>query len=408
MLGNFRHLFVEKANTYATIPTGILESLAVDLPEGYSYVDVGDGFCFLNVPSGTKIKGRLYIEGATEDNLAKCKNFNDLIRYSVNLQKPICLLPDEHGNYYLGDTVLPFSQLLQAPLRDLDIVEGSLRYMPEKLNMTFRFMLTVEETTEYITLTRVPFNSVDYLKFVSKEENGFVISVLVKLDEPKMTVNVAADISNAGSVENVCRSIYLFNQFVAGKAKVFNEYVNVDNEAKLTPYDDETVEYWNQLLALEKVFNVQFDVSNGVYELEVKKVRALYRSIILKKPFRINESILKLDGIGEYSTTEEIESMEGREMYFRYLMEEDFNIMGVELSYVGIKYIFGGKIKKFDYDRTTKKFEIELDKANQQQELYTSTLYFDNKENLEEFLLTEDDTIEQFANATLIPKVMAE
>lgn len=408
MLGDFRHLFMDKPNTYATIPKGILESLAVDLPQGYSYVDIGEGFCVLKVPNGTKLKGQLYIEDATEENLKKCTSFDDLVRYSINLQKPICLLPDESGNYYLNDVAFPFSQLLQAPLRNFEMVEGSLKYMPEKLDMSFRLMLTVEEKTEYITLIRVPYNSVDYLKFVSNENNGFVISVLVKLDEPKMTINVATDFSNAGSVENVCRSIYIFNQFAAGKVKVFNEYVNIDNEAKLTPYDDEAVEYWNQLLELEKVFNVQFDVTNGVYELEVKKVRELYRSLISKTPFRTDETITNLSGSGEYSTTEEVESMEGREMYFRYLMEENFDIMGVGLSYVGIKYIFGAKIKKFDYDEATKKFEIELDKANEQQDLFTATLYFENKEKLEEFLLVEDEMKEQFFNAELISEVIAE
>lgn len=408
MLGNFKHLFMDKPNTYATIPKGILESLEVDLPKGYSYVDVGDGFCVLNVPNGTHIKGILYIEEATEENLKKCKNFDDLVRYSINLQRPICLLPDDQGNYYLDEKPFSISQLLQAPLRDLDMTEACLRYVPEKLNMSFRLMLTVDEKVEYITLNRVPYNSIDYLKFVSKEESGFVISILVKLDEPKMTINVTTDFSNAGTVANVCKSMYLFNRFAEGNVKIFNEYVNVDNEAKLTPYDAEAIEYWNQLLALEKVFDVQFDVTNGVYEFEVRKVRELYRSIISISPFRTNEAITKLHGIGGYSTTEEVESMEGKEMYFRYLLEEESNIMGVRLNYVGIKYIFGAKIKKFDYDKSTKRFEVELDKADEQQDLFTSTRYFENKEELEKFLLKEDEMKEQFINAKLIPEIIAE
>lgn len=146
-------------------------------------------------------------------------------------------------------------------------------------------------------------------------------------------------------------------------------------------------------------------MAKGVYQLEVKKVRELYRSIISKKPFRTEESITKLTGMGEYRTTEEVENMEGKEMYFRYLLDENFSIMGVNLSYVGIKYIFGARIKKFDYDETTKKFEIELDKANKQQDLYTATLYFENKEKLERFLLMEDKMKEQFVKAESIPEI---
>lgn len=67
-----------------------------------------------------------------------------------------------------------------------------------------------------------------------------------------MKINVATDFSNAGSVQNVCNSIFWFNSFANGKVKIFNELVNENNEAKLTPYDNEAVDFWKQLLAIEK------------------------------------------------------------------------------------------------------------------------------------------------------------
>lgn len=407
MLGDFGQLFMKKSDTHAKIPKGILEAFESELPKGYSYIDAGDGFCVLNVPSGTNIKGKLFIEDATEENLRKCKNFDDLMKYAINIQKPIILLPDENGYYYLDGNPFTFSQLLKAPLKGLDLVGGDLRYIPPKFEIPFHLLMTVDEKSEYVTMNRVPYNSLSYWKFVSEEKNGLVVSIIVKIDEPTMRVSITTDFSNAGSVSNVCRSIYLFNKFANGEVKFFNEYVNVNNEANLTPYDEETIEYWNQLSELEKVFNVHFVVGNGVYEGEVKKIRELYSSIVKRTPFRLDETITKLHGRGDYHTTEEVDDIEGKEMYFRYLLEEKSDIMGVELSYVGIKYIFGAKICEFEYDENSKKFEIEIRKAKEQQDIYTATLYFESKEILEDFLVKEDEMKEQFVNAELLPKVIS-
>ena len=83
MLGNFQKMFIDKPNTNVNIPSGILESLAYNLPAGFSYTDVGEGFCVLKIPDGTQIKGRLRLEGASIENLKKCKNFDDFVSYAV-------------------------------------------------------------------------------------------------------------------------------------------------------------------------------------------------------------------------------------------------------------------------------------------------------------------------------------
>ena len=36
MLGNFKKMFIDKPNTNVNIPSGILESLAYNLPAGFS------------------------------------------------------------------------------------------------------------------------------------------------------------------------------------------------------------------------------------------------------------------------------------------------------------------------------------------------------------------------------------
>lgn len=73
MLGNFKKMFIDKPNTNVNIPSGILESLAYNLPAGFSYTDVGKGFCVLKIPDGTQIKGRLRLEGASIENLKNAK-----------------------------------------------------------------------------------------------------------------------------------------------------------------------------------------------------------------------------------------------------------------------------------------------------------------------------------------------
>ena len=302
MLGNFKKMFIDKPNTNVNIPSGILESLAYNLPAGFSYTDVGKGFCVLKIPDGTQIKGRLRLEGASIENLKKCKNFDDLVSYAINIQKPIQLLPSEDGYYYIGDKPFRFEQFIKCPLKDLILKDGVIQYVPQKFEYELKMPMSVDEKKELVILKRVPFDSLKQLKFVSEENRGFVISVFVSVESPTMKINVATDFSNAGSVQNVCNSIFWFNSFANGKVKIFNELVNENNEADLTPYDNEAVDFWKQLLAIEKKFDVSFDVSNGVYERDVIIVEELYRSLVDNKPFRKDEMITNLTAYDENKT----------------------------------------------------------------------------------------------------------
>lgn len=401
MLGNFKKMFIDKPNTSVNIPSGILESLSYNLPTGFSYTDVGEGFCVLKIPDGTQIKGRLRLEGASLENLKKCKNFDDLLSYAVNIQKPIQLLPSEDGYYYIGGEPFKFEQFIKCPLKDLILKDGVIQYVPQKFEYELKMPMSVDEKKELVILKRVPFDSLKQLKFVSKESRGVVISVLVSVESPTMKINVATDFSNAGSVQNVCNSIFWFNSFAKGKVRIFNELVNKNNEANLTPYDEDAVDFWKQLLTIETIFDVSFDVSNGVYERDVINVRELYRSLVDNKPFRKNEMITNLTAYDESKTTEEMEKFIGKELFFRFLKEEETIVMGVRLDFVGVKYIFGTKIKSFEYEKESKNYCFVLE-PTENGIPYTATQYFISKTELEDFLRKEDSYKESFEKATCI------
>lgn len=404
MLGNFRELFIEKNNNEMRIPQGILDSLSNDLPEGFQYRNVGNGFCVLEIPSGAQIKGKLRIDGATVENLKLCKTFEDIEMYATNLQQSICILPDEYGNYYIDEHPFSAQQLLKKPLENMELVDGILRYEPQPFDYSFCFKLRVNDDEIDVHAVRKPHNSIDRMKFVSDNLEGFKLTLVLNVLEPKMTVNIVTDLQNAGSVQNVIDSIGLYNSFCKGEVYIYDVGLNNNNEAKLTPYDQEAIEYWEQLKHMEDIFNIKFDVSVGIYEFDVIKVRELYRSLVKKEPFRINEIISKLEGNGKYETTQEVVNMVGREMFFRFLKDEKSTIMGQELHYYGIKYIFGGKVKKFSYDENSEKFETELEPADDT-EMYTSTQYFISEKDLNLFLDEEDRYRKTFIDAKLIEEI---
>lgn len=401
MLGNFKKVFIDKHNTNVNIPSGILESLAYNLPDGFSYTDIGDGFCVLKIPDGTQVKGRLKLEGASIENLKKCKDFDDLVSYAGNIQKPIQLLPLEDGYYYIDNKPFRIEQFIKCPLKELILKDGVIQYIPPKFEYELKMPMSVDEKKELVILKRVPFDSLKQLKFVSKENRGFVISVLASAESPTMKINIATDFSNAGSVQNVCNSIFWFNSFVNGKVKIFNKLVNENNEANLTPYDNEAVDFWKQLLAIEKKFDVSFDVSKGVCERDVMNVGELYRSLVDNKPFRKDEMITNLTACNESKTTEEMEKFIGKEIFFRFLEENETIVMGVRLNFVGVKYIFGAKIKSFEYEKESKNYCFVLESAENGIP-YTATQYFISKKKLEDFLRKEDSYKESFEKATCI------
>lgn len=401
MLGNFRKIFIDKPNTNVDIPSGILESLAYNLPEGFSYTDIGNGFCKLMIPNGTQIKGRLRLEGASMENLQKCKTFNDLVSYAINIQKPIQLLPSEDGFYYLNDNPFTYEQFVKSPLNDIVLNDGVIKYIPPEFNYELKLPISADGKKDLVILKRVPFDSLNQLKFVSKEDTGFVISVFVSIESPTMKISVATDFSNAGSVKNVCNSIFWFNAFAQGKFKIFGKLVNENNEANLTPYDDDTIAFWKQLYDIEKKVNVSFDVSNGVYDRDVINVRELYRSIVEKKPFRKDETITCLSAFDESKSIDEMKEYIGKELFFRFLKEEKKVVMGVQLEVVGIKYIYGTKIKSFDYEQESRKYCFVLEPI-QNVIPYTATQYFLSKNELDKFLKNESSYNELFEKATCI------
>ena len=401
MLGNFKKLFIDKPSTNATLPCGILESLDYNLPEGFSYTDIGNGFCKLMIPDGTQIKGRLRLEGASLENLQKCKNFNDLVSYAINIQKPIQLLPSEDGFYYLNDNPFTFEQFIKCPLKDIVLKDGVIQYTPPTFNYELKLPISADDKEDLVILKRVPFDSLKQLKFVSKEKTGFVISVLGSVESQTMKITVTTDFSNAGSVNNVCNSIFWFNSFAQGKVKIFGELVNENNEANLTPYDDDAIAFWKQLHDIEKKFEVSFDVSNGVYEMDVINVRELYRSIVEKKPLRKDEMITCLSAFDDSKTTDEMKKYMGKELFFRFLKEEKKIVMGVQLEVVGVEYIYGTKIKSFDYEKESRKYSFVLE-PTQNGVPYTATQYFISKSELEKFLKDENSFNELFEKATII------
>jgi hypothetical protein len=405
MLGSFKQVFKEKPKTYAKIPKGILESLSVDMPEGFSYTDIGDGFCILNIPQGSKLQGKLNVPGATPENLSKCKTFGDLMNYATNIQKPICIESDEEGLFTVNGVKISANQFVQCPLKDLKLMEGSLRWFPQPLTQEFELKMSLNDIEESVRLVRVIHDSVEWIKFAGNNGAGLLISILARVDSPEIKINVTTDFKMAKSVENVLKSMRWYNGFALEEVKIFGSEIKSNKGEGIIPYPEEALYYWKQLYELEEIFDVKFNSSLPVYGKDVMKTNQLYRSIIEKRPFRTEESITKLNGNGDYDTTEEIDDLKGKELYFRFLQREKTEIMGVALEYVAVKYVFGTKVKKISFDKETKDYEVILEQAREELTPYTATQYFVNEEQLEAFLTVGDDKREEFADAEIIPPI---
>ena len=102
-----------------------------------------------------------------------------------------------------------------------------------------------------------------------------------------------------------------------------------------------------------------------------------------------------------------MEKFIGKEIFFRFLEEKETSVMGIRLYFVGVKYIFGTKIKSFEYENESKNYCFVLEPAENGIP-YTATQYFISKKDLEEFLRKEDAYKESFEKATCISINVAE
>lgn len=408
MFSNFKDAFVRKPQFTVKTPVAVLEAIGKDLPEGFSYIEDHDGFCRLNFEgmmtfSLTNVRVPDEIKTLLEAN-GKF-TMNDVISYAYNAQKSIELLPDENGCFTVNEQKIKVSDFVKTPMKSLKLDKGKLILSVPPFPPAFEITVGGNGFTRILRVRRQAIDSITQVKIASVDENVLKVSYTINTDPENGNMQFNIAMCNSDSASDVLASKEIFNAFVNGCGNLCGVTLQTTLCDKSKAVPEEVLRFWYHIVEVEDALKIKFDVGKDITLEDIKLVNALHRCFIEKKPFKeyINDSTLK--GTGEFNTSslDDGSGPIGKELLFEYIEEVEYELLGVNIQYYILTDIYNGAISELmtPNERETgdflvkmepakgkkmysvKKFYIDIESANAEQENRDHVITFQNAMELE-------------------------
>ncbi|WAJ22086.1 abortive infection system toxin AbiGii family protein [Lacrimispora xylanolytica] len=377
MFSNFKEAFIKKPQYTVRPPQAVLDAISDELPEGFSYIYVDDGFCRLNCENGFNLNsGKVILPSEAQvlfqsDLLSEPSN---LLRYSYNAQISLQISPGDDGYYIVNGKKIKATEFIKAPMRN--ITTGEIRFFLEPPKFPGPFQLTVSGDGHLITLLvqRKPNNSIYIQKYESIDNSALKLSCLLDLEKEKASFTINISIGDEKYVENVVAANYIYNAFLKGKGFIGASNIVYSDENKHNLISEDTINFWDQLLSLEKFLNIKFDATSEITMNDANKITELYQSLIIKKPFKVFQTFNTVSGSGRIDQLIE-DDLVGKQLFFEFTEEEETDLLGVHLKYWGVIAVYGATVKAIIFPSETGIYEVELC-TTEGKKMYSSIMYF--------------------------------
>jgi len=404
VFSNFRDTFIKKPQYTSTPPQAVIDSISQELPEGFYYVHTHDGYCKIEAPEGLNIQsGTVQLSDEDRALLPDDYTMDDILRYSYNAQKEIVLLPNDDGCFIINGEHVRAIDFVKVPMKNITFTNAQLRIVPAKFPERFELEVSGNGCTQKLRIKRVPNKSLNIEKYESDEST--VITVWYTIDPTRQapfTFNITVNMKRAKSVKEAIVAYHIYNAFADGKGYIGGSPLNMNGHTAFEKVPSEVIHFAERLLQLEDYLNVQFDFSKGVTVADAKKADELYRSLIVKKPFKNFRTFDTLSGKGHFIDASKQQEYINTSMAFEFLERKQISLLDVDLDLYADNCIFNAIISSFSAtgDKETGDFAIHLATAPGEK-MYESVQYFLNKEQLDAFQSNKHH-IEILRNATEI------
>lgn len=385
------------------VPDPLLKVLSGKLPEGLKYQNFGEGIC--GVVSEEKKMEISGLELVLSDDMKvigdKIHDLNILHKYAYNSQKSIELKPVTDGEMIINGNKVKIDDFLIDPRHEIQINNGKFVIVPTPMDEKTELTIGSIEYKRKLKFKRIPDNSYDIVYFKSYGDNSLSCDIRFNETTQKIKINLSYSFNNVKKVQDIVEILEIFYAFKHNKGMINDFPINISDFDEKQTFNEDTLWFWKRVRELEENMECSFDIIEGNYgdyitEELVEDIDILYRSIVQKKPVRINSKIDKLHG--ECKQEEEVIIAENnKEMLLRFELIYKFNLFGKIYRYPALIYVFNARY--IDKEVKENKYTIFFDDKNENEKMYYSLMLFRNTNELGDYEEKNTDIVEQFKDA---------
>lgn len=399
MFVDFNKIMKPKEEPKSHIPDALVDYLNKKLPEGVKYNKTKDGDYHLS-PDG---KGNYTIGDLVfrpnehqKQILGKECSFDDILEYINNSQKPMRIGTKDGKTVLINGERVLLSDIFLSPNIDIND-ENFIQYMyPQKFPEPHAITLSCDDINEQIYIQRVANDSIHEKVFESLNDEFIFFQLKINENSSLFNITIRINPDKIKRVRTLITAMKICNAFSSGRLKIDNHLIRLEKmDSQKNRFEIETIEYWDKLLKIESVLNLEFQPNSNEVDFQtVNEVEKLYQCLINKVPYRENKSLNTITG--NWKIDDETKNNIGKSIYLTFEGQEHFNIYEQEFDLFYRSYIFNCVFKNIDKEENGK-VTLYLDNIGEEKQRYTSTLLFKNESELDSYNFEEN--IEKFHDA---------
>lgn len=388
MFSNFKNTFAPTPRYMIETPKVVLDAISEDLPKGFYYVHDHDGVCRASTLEGFNLESiSIQLSVDAKKALPAHPTLENVITYAYNSQSYITFLPDKDGNYTVNGKPIKATDLIKAPLKEINFKEVRIVLRPQQFPVPFKLKISGEEYEDEIYIKRIPNNSLTVQKYESDNERMLSIGFEIDSNDiKKLDFSINVNREKAKSAEEIVKGYHIYNAFMDGHGKINDMEVSTDGLIESDKISVDTIRFWEMVLEIQRHLDIKFNNFNDVTAQDIKSVKKLYRCLLEEKPYKEYKQYTSVTGIGNIEECKNEMINEEREISFDFISEITIALFDTPIKLSMLHAIFGAAIKSKE-DVTCDKdgnFKIALS-TYPQRKMYEAVMLFSTMEELTKF-----------------------
>lgn len=402
MFVDFDKIFNDDPKSQFNVPPGYIEYLNEGLPKGLKYTIDKDGNYVIS-PEGNEIKIsgiKMILTEEQKKVLGSKYKFQDILDYAYNSQQKIEIQPIEPGYIRINEQKISIDKLVENPLKPIKVIEGKAYMFPPKFDQKIEIKLGDGKYERFISVIRVPDNSVKVLSFKSKETEPLKVNYSFDKSTNDLKMNISFDLNYAKTIRDIVESIYIYNAFIDGKGYINGKLLELRmNNNQYKKYDEKSALFWEKVLKVEAELGTKFIPPKGNLEYnKILEIEELYQSLVVKRPFKSRTLIDTIDYKIGLDNRDEMENYINKTLRFQFDATYTGEILGCKVNLQALIMAFYSKILKIEKNKQNA--TIILGDESEEKKRYSSVMYFKDNKQIEKFKeQLDDETMEAFRNA---------
>ena len=405
MFVDFNKVFSKTPQTNLKIPKELAEQLSTNLPDGFHYViDKNTN----NIVISTVDEQDVVVNGiiicptdAQLETLGSNYEFGDLMKLCYNSQTPIPVKLKDGKFVSINGQDVSVDRLAYNPFKPYSIIPDSTRIVPPHFPSAFSIPVGCEKGTIYLTINRVPNNSVDVATFESESNHCFSIkySINSKTDFFSITMNVNP--KYAKTVKEILDAYNIYNAFVEGKGTIAGISIDAKLQVSETSkFDEDAIHFWERVYELETKLGVAFLPPFAEMDFDdICNIEEVYQNIIKNTPVRKNRCINTITSKWDFSKDSAVEETIGKPVCFEYEGTSTIELFGITIELPFDAYIFNAKLSDYKKDDNTGECTLFLESESEEKRMFESILRFLTNEDLTDYKTKVQNRMQLFHEA---------